>query len=322
MNKIRSIYDNTQQKLFQTPLEIEYYQHLYPDIQNKKIIAISPGGYKGFYTMGIVAYIKDHYDLYNFIFTGASAGSWNSLFACLRPPDKHPLPSYPSKLHFISTERLEEILEEPIQTTSNNAEELDKRTPIQLIHHLVNDDIKNAKNVQEMEQILKRKLLATYTKNDFDLDKLYIGVTQIPHPLKCKTVIYSRFENLEDAIDCCIASSHVPLVTGKLNNIYRNHYCYDGGFLRNPYLYLEKNPDLHITPGMWKNRPKNIFTILNEISEMTTLFSKNKYDFMTLFKEGYQDAKDHKEFLDSVFLSPSNPSLTEMLDTNDIYTSE
>ena len=46
----------------------------------KKLITITPGGYKGFYTLGICHYIKENYNLENYYFSGASAGSWNALF--------------------------------------------------------------------------------------------------------------------------------------------------------------------------------------------------------------------------------------------------
>ena len=44
-----------------------------------KIISISPGGFKGFYQLGISSYIKDNYYTENILFTGASAGAWVSL---------------------------------------------------------------------------------------------------------------------------------------------------------------------------------------------------------------------------------------------------
>jgi len=47
--------------------------------QNKKLITISPGGYKGVYMYGICSYIKENYNLSDYIFSGASAGAWNSL---------------------------------------------------------------------------------------------------------------------------------------------------------------------------------------------------------------------------------------------------
>ena len=50
----------------------------------KKIITLSPGGVKGFYVMGLCKYIKTNYDLSNYVFSGASAGSWNSLVLCYK----------------------------------------------------------------------------------------------------------------------------------------------------------------------------------------------------------------------------------------------
>lgn len=49
-------------------------------VSSHKIISISAGGLKGFYMFGICKYIKNHYDLQDFTFYGASAGAWNSLY--------------------------------------------------------------------------------------------------------------------------------------------------------------------------------------------------------------------------------------------------
>ena len=57
-------------------------------IKNKKLISISPGGLKGFYELGVLCFIKDNYDMENFIFSGASAGSWNALFMCYKNDTK------------------------------------------------------------------------------------------------------------------------------------------------------------------------------------------------------------------------------------------
>ena len=48
--------------------------------KDKKLIILTPGGLYGFYTLGVSCYIKNHYNLTDFIFSGSSAGSWNSLF--------------------------------------------------------------------------------------------------------------------------------------------------------------------------------------------------------------------------------------------------
>jgi hypothetical protein len=46
-------------------------------------IIISPGGYKGLYTIGICHYIKTHFDVTKKRFAGFSSGSFNTLFMTL-----------------------------------------------------------------------------------------------------------------------------------------------------------------------------------------------------------------------------------------------
>ena len=55
---------------------------------DQKIISITPGGFKGFYTLGICHYLKDNYDLSEFLYSGASAGSWNALFLSFKGNNK------------------------------------------------------------------------------------------------------------------------------------------------------------------------------------------------------------------------------------------
>jgi len=230
-----------------------------------KLISISPGGFKGFYMMGTVNYIKDTYPLDNFIFSGASAGAWNALFMTF------------------------------------------KGEPLELVLDII-EDAKKALSIVDLEYGIKYKILQKYSDNDFDLKKLYIGVTNFEN-LKMKTHIYSDFNNLEDAINCCIASSHIPYITGGFKNIYNNEYSFDGGFSKYPYLNIIK-PTMHITPDIWflkqKRTPKNcvekFLNISTEINKYTTLFSKDKFDFYSLYDNGYNDAKKNKDFLDSIFI--------------------
>ena len=46
-------------------------------------IVLSPGGYNGFYQLGICHYIKNNFDIQNKKILGFSAGSWAGLFLCL-----------------------------------------------------------------------------------------------------------------------------------------------------------------------------------------------------------------------------------------------
>jgi hypothetical protein len=147
--------------------------------------------------------------------------------------------------------------------------------------------------------------LTKYNSDHFDLGRLFIGVTTLKQ-LKPVTNIFSDFNSLEDAINCCIASSHIPLITGGFTNRYHNMYTFDGGFSNYPYLNFTENV-LHITPGMWKDK-KNIqgkqildrFASLNIVVELF-LMAKNK-NYMKMFDDGYEDAKTNKALLDVIFL--------------------
>jgi hypothetical protein len=234
-------------------------------INDKKLISISPGGFKGFYMLGTSAFIKENFNLDNYIFSGASAGAWNSLFMTF------------------------------------------KHDPLELVIKILDDKLNNAISINELEYIIKYKLLNNYSEDDFDLKKLFIGVTNFEN-MKIKTLIFSDFNTLEDALNCCIASSHIPYITGKtFLNKYQNMNTFDGGFSKYPYLNVIK-PTLHITPEMWKDdNQENIqktyveklLRLRSNISDYTTLFSRSKYNFNDLFEKGYNDAKKNKLFLDN-----------------------
>jgi len=231
-------------------------------IQNKSLIAISPGGFKGFYLLGISAFLKDHYPLDNFIYSGASAGAWNSLFLSMK--------------------------------TNHNSffQDIIVKNKLQL---------KELKTPRQVENYMKEQILSKYSSDDFDLQRVFIGVTTIEQ-LRRKTFIYTDFDTLEDAIECCIASSHIPFITGGLSQIYHNKYCFDGGFSKYPYLNISK-PVLYITPSIFqKEKDKKDKNNKEEFSlyDTTTLFSRDKFDFEELFTRGYQDASENKAFLDSV----------------------
>jgi hypothetical protein len=173
-----------------------------------------------------------------------------------------------------------------------------KKEPIEVVTNIIDDSIKKAASLSELEHIIKYKLLTNYKTEDFDLKRLFVGITTFSN-FKINTNIFSDFDDLEDALNCCIASSHIPLVTGGITNKYHNIYAFDGGFSKYPYLNITK-PVLHITPSMWElsdNGKK-----APDIFSYSAFFAKGKYDFMELFDNGYNDAKVNKDFLDSIFL--------------------
>jgi hypothetical protein len=251
-------------------------------IKNKKLISISPGGLKGFYELGVLSYIKDNYNMDNYIFSGASAGAWNALFMCYKNDTK------------------------------------------KFVFDLLDYKLTKINNIKHLEYFLKYKMLSIYSNDDFDLRRLFIGVTTLKQ-FRPVTNIFSDFNSLEDAINCCIASSHIPLITGGLTNRYHDMYTFDGGFSKYPYLNFTENV-LHITPSMWKNLNTDVgykyantntnvnvnfhakdkkafldsFTSLNVILELFLMIKNRNY--MELFDNGYLDAKNNKELLDKIFL--------------------
>jgi hypothetical protein len=245
-------------------------------IKDKKLISISPGGLKGFYMLGTVAFIKEHYVLDNYIFSGASAGAWNSLFMTY------------------------------------------KKEPIELAYELLDDKLNNAVSIIDLEYMIKYKILNKFKTEDFELKKLFVGVTSFDY-MKIKTNIFSDFETLEDAVNSCVASSHIPYITcNSFLNKYQNMNAFDGGFSKYPYLNVIK-PSLHITPSMWKdvnnnnlcndqniNSRKYIEKLLKmpmQVSDYTTIFSRSKFNFVELYDRGYNDAKNNKDYLDKIFNS-------------------
>ena len=228
-------------------------------IKDKKLISISPGGFKGFYVMGVCKFMKDHYNLDNYIFSGASAGAWNSLLLCFN------------------------------------------RDIDEIQHKILDNALQNTNKISDIEKRIKIKMLENYQSNDFELRKLFIGVTTFDdHNYKTNTTIFTGFDSLEDALDCCIASSHIPLITGGFTNVYRNILSFDGGFSRYPYLNTTKSV-LHITPRIWKKDTANKTVTTMSINDYTTLFSKAQYQFSEMVEKGYRDSMIHKKELDGVF---------------------
>jgi len=247
-------------------------------LQNKRLISISPGGFKGFYLFGALSFIKENYDLSDFIYSGASAGAWNALFMCLNK---------------------------------------DKENNYCLKNIMMDEELKKTANIYDFEKKVKANLLSHYKGKDveFDFRRLFIGVTTINEKYQLTTTIYNDFENLEDAIDCCIASSHIPFITGGMMNKYNGRMNFDGGFKQNPYLNINKSV-LHVSPSMWvkikdnmkldngipvKSNPSFLNNIQNFFVQ-TTLFKKDNVDFSQLYQDGYNEARENKSILDDIII--------------------
>lgn len=230
----------------------------------KKLITITPGGLKGFYVLGICSYIKDNYNLSDYVFSGASAGSWNSLFLSFKHDTK------------------------------------------KIVDSIFDIEYDKAGSIFNVELMIKNKFITEFNDNDFNLDRVYIGSTIID---KCrlKSIVYSDFESLEDAVDCCMGSSHIPFISGSLYFVYKDKITFDGGISlyinESPYLPT-KIPSLIINPTLFKDDISN-----NESIDLCEFYRGyfdsldiNKItDVKSMFDEGYHNAMNNKEALDEIF---------------------
>lgn len=153
-----------------------------------------------------------------------------------------------------------------------------------LYNYLTNIRVNNFKNMYEIELLLKRFILNNYKDEDFDLNKLNICVAVLKG-CRIKRKTFTNFVTLEDTLDCCLASSHIPYITNRsATYTYKNNNCVDGGFFRDPHNKFIK-PDLLIYPDMWDNQIINEFTNINNL------------DINNLIFNGYRDAYINREEL-------------------------
>lgn len=144
------------------------------------------------------------------------------------------------------------------------------------------------KTLYELEEKLKSYYLSNYVANDYNLDKLNICVSVLNN-YRLEKQIFSDFTTLEDTLQCCIASSHIPYITRRsLYYPFRQYNCIDGGFFMNPH-YDYQEPNIIIEPDMWKNE---------ETAKYSSLFNMDNLDIPKLIEIGYEDARKHKEELD------------------------
>ena len=116
------------------------------DGNSNKLIISTPGGLFGFYFMGISSYIKQNYPLDDYVFSGASAGAWNSLFLSLR-------------------------------------KEEDEKA---FVDEILKTDIKNLKSIIQLEKRMKSTILNAYSDDSFHLDKLYLGVSVLERSMNLR----------------------------------------------------------------------------------------------------------------------------------------
>ena len=109
-----------------------------------------------------------------------------------------------------------------------------------------------------------------------------------------KPVIINNFDCIDDIADYCMASSHIPFITGKMFCKIDKNLFVDGG-LFGKRVINKINPYFCITSNMWGFDFKK-FNILS-------LRTKDLKHFKEFYYNGYEDSYNNKKILDKYFIS-------------------
>ena len=265
-----------------------------PPTKHKQfVIHISPGGYKGIYLFGIINFIKENYDLDTppppaaatdeghgkYIFSGASAGSWNALMLCMNYSFFETNPH--AYAHF-KTAIIHLFAHRPLISLTQGLNEYMRayyNTPLFFDPHT-----------------LQRQLR---------IDATEFAPMKFPFFLQ-KTVL-SDFQDVHDTLDACMASSHVPFVTNpRLFHSYKSKLFLDGAilsFLSNPHRRRQQEDDevgLTIHHNMWR-REFYRGRLPRALSEIPNLINIGQ-DFQEMYDFGYNDTRRNRHVLDKLFL--------------------
>ena len=152
----------------------------------------------------------------------------------------------------------------------------------------------NPKAIYNIQEGMYNHFLDNYQTNDFRLDKLHISLSEFKKN-KLNSIVINNFSSLNEALTCCISSSHIPFLTSnKLINNYNGLIVFDGGFTLFPPTEIN-----------------NYFTISSmtfDYSEINSaicgILSKNvsKKIIKDLYCRGYEDSKNNKDKLDRYFI--------------------
>lgn len=264
---------------------------------DKKIISISPGGLAGFYMLGVTKYLKEHYELSDYEILGASAGSWNALAM-----------SYNKPIHYLINDIMDNYSHSYYCYENENENNYkgsyynkDKSNNQEIINNCLNNEYSGVSSIQEIQYNIRSLLLNNYNENEFDLDKINIATTLFTNT-GFRQVIVSDMVTLEQAVDSCIASSHIPFITGDLLLKVDDNLFFDGGLKGFPPENI--NPYFSITPDIWGFKFTDYFKIPHFNKKNDVVNPVNDIDIMSfenLLEKGYDDSRENRKVLDEFF---------------------
>ena len=207
---------------------------------------IGPGGYNGFYILGICHYIRNTYDLTNVKMIGFSAGAITIIFMSLP--------------NMIINDYLRKLFKHEI--TSD-------------IALLVNNIFTDMKNILKYDEL--------------DMTNKCIGLTTSSYTLD----VYRSFISINDVVNCCQASSFIPMLTHRSPLYYYNGDAYFDGALS--YWKLKKSCKKGTLIISYRMFGRYRGCIANGLTYNKHMSVYNMYML------GYHDAMNNKDYLDTFF---------------------
>lgn len=260
--------------------------------QKKRVIQIHPGAYQGVYVMGVVNYIKDHYDLRardDLLYLGSSAGAYNALLLAQRHDGG-------------DGGRDTNMTEAVIALFEQSA------------------------SLVQLQENLRAYVLASLTEDDFELHKVHIEVSEYEPLFSLRARVARNFCSLEKLLRMCAASSHIPFVTSNSlvfksgDDGEQQRFLFDGGFSR--FWDSDHNKaaaaaaatalnTLNIEHTMWRQAPAP--SLLSEYASFLWNVFKFGKNFRQMYEQGYADSHCNRDVLAAFFDQPPPPPTCPLL---------
>ncbi len=170
-----------------------------------------------------------------------------------------------------------------------------KGNTTQIMYELFNSNkLNHIESVNELQYLFKDYILNNYDITDFNVEKINICISEVTQ-FSIQPKVINNFIKLEELIDCCIVSSHIPYITtNQFIKTYNNKITFDGGFT--PFPPNDRYHHIIITPNMYDSDSLG--------SLILSIFKRDitKESLLELFEKGYNDAMKHKKELDVIFI--------------------
>ena len=162
-----------------------------------------------------------------------------------------------------------------------------------LIDELLLQPFFEKSSVSKLQDNLSNYFFENYNSSDFNLDRLYMSVSVLDN-FRLTNKVITNFTSLNDAIEGCRASCHIPLLTSKqFIRRYRDNIVFDGGFT----IFPPRNILNFFIISANKYNSQNLQYALSGLIKRN--FSKEIIN--ELYNKGYKDSLEHKKDLDLYF---------------------